>query len=286
LREGITAGIGTVWTDGFILLLQSMVGSVAAATTILYYTSPLHVSASLILLDVTLSLAILLGVLWRHGLPGPPLWPSLPAALPAAAICWLHHAEGGVCAILLALSAASRAYFAVSALSLITSQSSGLILGADTTLVQLAIVAALVVASGAVMVYAVESRVPGSPIRSFGDALWWALTTVTTVGYGDIVPVTVEGRIIASLLMLFGIGSFGVFISDMAARIARITILGIDSGSVIDKTKLTILRRLARLEELDDSELEMLLSQLRAIHAIERSSTQIDPQVLEVFAQN
>jgi len=45
----------------------------------------------------------------------------------------------------------------------------------------------------------------GSPL----DALWWGVVTLTTVGYGDVYPVTVEGRIAASILMLLGIGLFG-----------------------------------------------------------------------------
>ena len=55
----------------------------------------------------------------------------------------------------------------------------------------------------------VERNAPGATIRSGGDALWWALTTVTTVGYGDTYPITTEGRIIAALLMLIGIALFG-----------------------------------------------------------------------------
>jgi voltage-gated potassium channel len=46
-------------------------------------------------------------------------------------------------------------------------------------------------------------------IRSPFDALWWGISTMTTVGYGDVVPMTAEGRIAASALMLLGIGLFG-----------------------------------------------------------------------------
>lgn len=54
-----------------------------------------------------------------------------------------------------------------------------------------------------------ERGVPGSSIKTGADALWWALTTVTTVGYGDTVPITGEGRVIAAVLMLVGIALFG-----------------------------------------------------------------------------
>jgi voltage-gated potassium channel len=48
-------------------------------------------------------------------------------------------------------------------------------------------------------------------IRSAEDAMWWAVTTMTTVGYGDRFPVTTEGRIVGVFLMIAGIGVFGSF---------------------------------------------------------------------------
>ena len=64
--------------------------------------------------------------------------------------------------------------------------------------------------------YTVEHPV-NSSVKSFDDALWWAMTTTTTVGYGDIYPVTGEGRLIAVLLMLTGIGVIGVFTATIAS---------------------------------------------------------------------
>lgn len=59
-------------------------------------------------------------------------------------------------------------------------------------------------------VYAVERRAPGASITSYGDALWWAMETISTVGYGDFVPITIPGRIYASLLMLGGMVIVGL----------------------------------------------------------------------------
>jgi len=59
--------------------------------------------------------------------------------------------------------------------------------------------------TGAAMVYDVERTAPGSRIHSVGDAFWWAIATVSTVGYGDLYPVTTEGRVIAGCLMFLGI---------------------------------------------------------------------------------
>ncbi|MGN2638041.1 potassium channel family protein [Nocardia takedensis] len=51
-----------------------------------------------------------------------------------------------------------------------------------------------------------EHDAPDTKITGFGDALWWAVVSVTTVGYGDVYPVTTEGRLISLILMTFGIG--------------------------------------------------------------------------------
>ena len=76
------------------------------------------------------------------------------------------------------------------------------------------ITGAVVVGAAAVM-SAVEEGSEGN-ITSFGDALWWAVTTVTTVGYGDTFPVTPVGRGVAALLMVAGIALFGVLTANIA----------------------------------------------------------------------
>ncbi len=62
-----------------------------------------------------------------------------------------------------------------------------------------------------------ENGARGSTIHNYGDALWWAIVTVTTVGYGDKYPVTAGGRGVAVVLMLVGIGLIGVLTATVAS---------------------------------------------------------------------
>jgi voltage-gated potassium channel len=78
------------------------------------------------------------------------------------------------------------------------------------------VVALGVIVVGALGLFVVE-RHQNDGVRTFGDALWWAVTTATTVGYGDVYPKTGEGRMIAVVLMLTGIGLVGVFTATIAS---------------------------------------------------------------------
>lgn len=66
-------------------------------------------------------------------------------------------------------------------------------------------------------VYEAEHLAPGAKITQFGDAVWWAFVTVTTIGYGDYYPVTFEGRTIAVLLMLSGLALVSVITVSVAS---------------------------------------------------------------------
>lgn len=76
---------------------------------------------------------------------------------------------------------------------------------------------ALLVFVSALAVFDVERHAPGATIVSFGDALWWAMETITTVGYGDLTPVTEAGRLIAVGVMVGGIALLGVVTATLAS---------------------------------------------------------------------
>jgi voltage-gated potassium channel len=81
--------------------------------------------------------------------------------------------------------------------------------------------AVLLLYAGSLAILEAERSHPGARINTFGDALWWSISTVTTVGYGDESPVTGEGRLVAVLLMVGGIGLVGAVTATMASWIVQ-----------------------------------------------------------------
>jgi voltage-gated potassium channel Kch len=77
----------------------------------------------------------------------------------------------------------------------------------------------IVLTSGSAL-WLVEGDRPDSTLRSWGDALWWSLSTMTTVGYGDHVPVTTAGRLIATAVMVVGVAVIGAVAAIVALAMA------------------------------------------------------------------
>lgn len=91
-------------------------------------------------------------------------------------------------------------------------------------------------------------RGSGGPIDRFSTALWWAITTATTVGYGDTYPVTTAGKIIAVLVMLVGIALFGLITANVSAYLVRSQQRGQVTVADLYRKLCEIEERLARLE--------------------------------------
>ncbi len=77
-------------------------------------------------------------------------------------------------------------------------------------------IVALVVVTAAVLQWNIERQTPGANIQTFGESLWWAVVTTTTVGYGDFYPVNTTGRIVGGALMIVGIGLIGTVSATIA----------------------------------------------------------------------
>jgi voltage-gated potassium channel len=114
-----------------------------------------------------------------------------------------------------------------------------------------------------------ERNAPDSSITTFGDALWWTMTTISTVGYGDRYPVTVEGRLVAVSLMVAGIALLGVVTASIASwfveNLRR-------AGAAVERELDEVSADVDRAE----AQLAAVLAELRAINArldaLERSS--------------
>ena len=89
--------------------------------------------------------------------------------------------------------------------------------------VKVAVSAVFISYIAAVQITISERSVEGSNIKTFSDGLWWAVTTVTTVGYGDRYPTTTEGRFLAVLLMITGISLVGVITASVAAWFVKLS---------------------------------------------------------------
>ena len=92
----------------------------------------------------------------------------------------------------------------------------------------------LVLFTGSLAALEAERYAPGASITSFGEAFWWSIVSVTTVGYGDTYPVTADGRAVAGILMFVGIGLFSALTALLAAWVARGTNL-VASGAASKK---------------------------------------------------
>jgi voltage-gated potassium channel len=91
---------------------------------------------------------------------------------------------------------------------------------ARTLVSGVATVAILVVVAASLM-YGVEHAAQPEKFGTIGDALWWAVVTMTTVGYGDVTPITVMGRILAAIIMLLGVGIVALPAGILAAKFAE-----------------------------------------------------------------
>jgi len=130
--------------------------------------------------------------------------------------------------------------------------------------IYIAIVSAFVVILGASAMYVVESEAEDTQIHTWLDAFWWASATATTVGYGDIVPVTETGRVIGIAMMYVGIAIIGSLISTVGA-----TLIGskMDKTGIADDTKSLLISKIEELEKLEKKDIDILKNMIDSLHA-------------------
>jgi voltage-gated potassium channel Kch len=135
------------------------------------------------------------------------------------------------------------------------------IVDARSVVVGLAVTFLFLALAGAVVMRLVDE----SDFPSFGLALWWALQTITTVGYGDVVPTTDVGRVVGGVEMVFGVS----FIAFVTAGVTSTVIHRIESGS----------RETERLQQQADTKaiIDALTETRNAISALDQRLERMDP---------
>ena len=99
---------------------------------------------------------------------------------------------------------------------------------------------------GAASAYWSVERGSNPTLHNFGDALYWAFITATTVGYGDVTPVTPEGRIVAGVLIFVGIGLIGFASAQLTQKVLR---SGVPDGNALMARMDQLEEQLTRIEE-------------------------------------
>ena len=122
----------------------------------------------------------------------------------------------------------------------------------------------LVIGSSGIGIYLIESPHEDAQITNLLDAFWWVSATVTTVGYGDVVPVTELGRLMGIGLMFVGIAIIGTFISAFGAMLIGFRLK--KHETVEDSTKSMIIKKINDIENLEKNEVELLISMVKDLH--------------------
>ncbi len=118
-----------------------------------------------------------------------------------------------------------------------------------------------------IVIYLIESPHEDSQIKTLIDAIWWSTATVTTVGYGDVVPMTQEGRIMGIVLMFVGILIFGFVISRLGLILIGSHLKEKELSDSLEKK--AIIEKVKGIEKLKKQELELLIDMLRDLHDVQ-----------------
>jgi len=132
------------------------------------------------------------------------------------------------------------------------------------------VISVLVIGSSGIGIYLIESPHEDAQITNLLDAFWWVSATVTTVGYGDVVPVTDLGRLMGIGLMFVGIAIIGTFISAFGAMLIGSRLK--KHETVEDSTKSMIIKKINDIENLEKNEVELLISMVKDLHDEVKSS--------------
>jgi len=214
--------------------------------------------------DLLVSLVLLLSGAWA----GVPRLLAVTSSVPLYFLdeAVLPHVQGHHAALLLVGLRAVRIGYDLRMIEVHSTLVGREILGLS---VQAGILAGVMLAGGSIALYVAESGAPHSSIRTIWDALWASITTTTTVGYGDLVPVTPMGRLVAAMLMIFGVAYITFLITNIATVIVRLAGTSSDELNPIERERNMLIESLrTRLEEMSDEEFQEVMMKLNTIRVL------------------
>jgi len=131
-------------------------------------------------------------------------------------------------------------------------------------LISLLVIFTLVIGGSGIGIYLIESPHKDAQITNLIDAFWWVSATVTTVGYGDVVPITETGRILGIGLMFVGISIISIFISALGARLIGSRLK--KRETIESDTKSLIIKKILEIERLEKHEVNLLINMVKDLH--------------------
>ena len=128
----------------------------------------------------------------------------------------------------------------------------------------LVIISAIAIIFGAFGIYEVEKSASEANITDYGNAVWFALTTITISGFGDVYPVTTEGRIISAVLIFIGLGMILSFISRFGATLIESRLK--PKLKEAEESKTFIIDKIDQLEKLEHDDVDTLTTMIQGLH--------------------
>jgi voltage-gated potassium channel len=136
----------------------------------------------------------------------------------------------------------------------------------------LVIIFTVIMIFGSIAIYTVESDSPDATIKTHEDALWFAITTMTISGYGDVYPVTIAGKVISVILIFLGLAIILGFISSLGATLVVSKLK--TRLKLAEESRAMIKEKIDELEKLEKEDIDTLMEMIRSLHVTLRKQEQ------------
>jgi voltage-gated potassium channel len=137
---------------------------------------------------------------------------------------------------------------------------------AHSEIVLLGLFAAVTIIVGGFAEYLAEASNSDATITNPGQALWWAVETITTVAYGEYYPVTFWGKIVATLVAFVGIGMLWAVIPILSSKFTERRLKKTRKSDLLDDTKQLIKDRIDDVDNLNEEDLQRLIGMIRSLN--------------------